>query len=597
MTPIRQATLLALAIATMPGSTGCRGCDEDKPYTPFGVASLPSADAKLPLAKPLGSPAASAAPTGFMPKTAQRAPAGATTWQLGGQTFTAPAGSTIELGLLAELDDREGEDAILWVRSGKEKGELWFYPGGAAPRRVAQMPTFVPTGPGCTLATGLSQTGPRTVALDVAAACESSRIARTPVRSLQVLAPARPQPQLVALQLAEPARGELFEVAVDSTDRDRDEQDDVTVQVSLRREPGERGPSVRLAWLDRAAGASRDPSLPAASFASIGSTEVVRARGKKTALQVMERLAVAQRLLATVCAEGATPRIFDGEGSPLSCGDLGPFVNRAAEAQVRAALAQGRLIEAFGVLDKDGWLVQSISVPQRAALETLLRKAVTLVEPSSVRVLAATVPSRTARPRWSPLQFEQPGESLLIQSSEGLLRTSADGQELETPSPDSGLAPWPLEVQAPDGTRWIGARQACDRSEMLLAFVSGTGELQVPAPELLASRPGICAGKGLSHEPLIVPLGYREGQLGAIVAGSRVGPDAVTSNLGGPRSPDGRHLVVPTSLGVLVLGPAQPELWNAATLPQFPRLGDCVVANDARAIACVDGNRVVLARR
>jgi len=66
---------------------------------------------------------------------------------------------------------------------------------------------------------------------------------------------------------------------------------------------------------------------------------------------------------------------------------------------------------------------------------------------------------------------------------------------------------------------------------------------------------------------------------------------------GSPRSPDGRRLVATSSIGLLVLGGAKPELWQGPGLPAPDTLEDCVVANLAKAIACTANHRVVIVPR
>jgi hypothetical protein len=69
--------------------------------------------------------------------------------------------------------------------------------------------------------------------------------------------------------------------------------------------------------------------------------------------------------------------------------------------------------------------------------------------------------------------------------------------------------------------------------------------------------------------------------------------------LGTPRSPDGRTLVTATSYGLLLSGDRK-ELWQVDKLQAHAnaaKFTDCVVANGAGAIACVDAGRAIIFAR
>jgi hypothetical protein len=81
------------------------------------------------------------------------------------------------------------------------------------------------------------------------------------------------------------------------------------------------------------------------------------------------------------------------------------------------------------------------------------------------------------------------------------------------------------------------------------------------------------------------------------VAGVHVGPTGLPPAAGSARSPDGRFLVAPSSLGVLVLGGERPELWRSPRLAAPAALTDCVVSSGAAAVACTLMGQVVMLRR
>jgi hypothetical protein len=147
---------------------------------------------------------------------------------------------------------------------------------------------------------------------------------------------------------------------------------------------------------------------------------------------------------------------------------------------------------------------------------------------------------------------------------------------------------------------------ACDRSELLFNESDATHPLLSLTTRLLAARPASCAGHGTGPNVTITPLSFDDNGLDALVSGTHLvvappGKKAAASlpAMGTPRSPDGRWLVTPSALGLLVLGERK-ELWQTGKLSEHADAGrftDCVVANDARAVACIDGGRAIVFER
>jgi len=81
------------------------------------------------------------------------------------------------------------------------------------------------------------------------------------------------------------------------------------------------------------------------------------------------------------------------------------------------------------------------------------------------------------------------------------------------------------------------------------------------------------------------------GLIGGTLFGAKELSDlAPNVSRGTPRSPDGKYLVVPGPIGLLVLG-GKPETW---TVEDPGALSECAVANGAAAAACVAKDRVVI---
>jgi len=596
----RRLVPLALVAATASALAGCNSCGRDKPYTPLGVVS------SMPLASQAAAPpepSASAEAPKFAKRPSELAPPAAKRWRIGSRELDVPAGRVFQQGLFADFDGDQKEDTLAWTLPAETPpgtlpgpGELWLYRGENPPVRVIEQPGFVPIGPDCETKTALSQTGPRSVTLDVAASCKAERMARSPSRGVAVIAPLAERPLILLLRAATAAPGETVGLDVDSTDRDEDGRDDARVTVTVQRAGSARPASADVVWLDRTAGTSRDAREPARSMARGASIEATRAKGKTTNKTVGDGAGNLRRLYATLCAESGVPRIFDAEGAPLACGDLRAFVDDLASAEVNAALTRKDFVEALAPLLRDGWYHAPIGNDRRARLTKAIEAALTRVPVDNVTTLAARVARRGATPRYSPLRFESDG-ALLVQAANAVIRVGPEGRELAV-GEDAGVSRWPLEVTG-GGARWIGVGLPCERAELELLF---SGAVPVPT-RLLAPRPGTCRG-GASATPALSPLSFQGSALEAIVAGSLVGPvkslgEAVLrpEQPGAPRSPDGRALIVPTPLGLLVTHEQGAELWQGAALGDPRTLGDCVIANQKERAACTRDERVLLIAR
>jgi hypothetical protein len=586
-----------LVVAFGAALSGCHGCS-GKPYTPFGVASaLPSASASADAA-----PSASASEPGFAPKPAVLAPHDATRWLLGASTIEAPKGRVFERAVQADFDGDGKPDVVAWTLPKKASpaaspGELWYFPSQGAPKELTALPGFVPTGPACKLETELAQTGDRSLTLDADAHCTSALIPRSPTRALAVIEPAASHPVRLVLRVAEAAPGETMKLAVDSSDRDGDGQDDVALTLSVRAGASHATARAELVWFARPAGLSLEASEPVHSFERLAARALFYAKRHRERRRVAGEVNAARRLFAALCKEGGEPRVLGGDGAPFSCRRVAGALGRLAEAKALAALEQDDVLEATSVLTRDGWYGFKLPKKNRDRIQRAIEHAVSSVAISNVVHVKATPEPRGAAPRWSPLEFEASG-SLIVQTASGLVRVAADGSSEAALDAEAGAAAWPLAVTPPGGAPWTGVTEACDRPEVLLTF-GATGS---PLPtRLLAPRPGACEGGAAPRVPAPAPVGVSGGKLEALVAGSLVGPHdfGAESMLpvanGSPRSPDGKLLVAPTALGLLVLGTdkRKPELWTASGVDPLG-LSDCTVANGARAVACMARERVLL---
>ena len=554
-------------------------------------------------------PLSSSSAPGFAPRRAELVPEAPSRWQGSGLDLSAPKSRAFAQVLAADFDGDQKLDALAWLVPGAgdknaPRGELWYYPNGSAPRMLTPLPGFVPSGPDCALTPLLTQTGMRSATLDVSAVCKSVMIARAPARALVVIAPSLDQPVLLTLRAAQAAPAESLDFTVDSSDQDQDGRDDVRLTISVAAQLANGEPAAAdLTWLDRAAGASRSESEPGSSLLHFLGRLGARARMKHGSYRP-ETNGNVLRLLSSLCAESGVARLFDEDGAPFHCGDLTHVVDAVGSNDIASALTQGDVLEAFSVLRRDGWYFRAMSAAQRKLSERELLHAVTRLDVDAPYVAHAQ-PTLPQLPHYSPLWFEADG-ALLIRGPNAVTRVTADHTSEALVSDDAGVPSWPVELAAPSGQRITGTSHACDRSELLFNQSDAAHGLLAPlTTRLLAARPASCAGHGTGPSVVIAPLGFDESGLDALVSGSHVTtpgtpkPAGTLPALGSPSSPDGRWLITPTTLGLLLIGERK-ELWQTSALLEHAdtsQFSDCVVANDARAAACIDAGHAILFTR
>lgn len=567
--------------------SGCR-CSDERPYTPFGTTTaLPSAE---PSASVEALPAASGSAAPVIEKSVL-APSGSTTWELGGQALRAPPGYVFQQAVRARFGDVD--EAVVWLEADatdagpRAPGALFVFPNAGEPRKLAELPGFVPAGPGCKLSAALARTGPHTVTVDASGECGGAFIARAPSRALLVVAPDAESPEILSLRVAGPAPGETLDLVSTTADRDGDGRDDVTVEARVGTS-GVTSLGAPFVWLDRAAGRSRDSSEPGRTLLRAAQRESARAKTKKVVDDVLKNVVTLRRLMASVCAEGATPRVLDVDGNPLACGSLAGVVDALATAEVTAELTRGHVLEAFGALARDGWYFGKASAPVRQKLERQLFDAVTPAT-AVVKILDPR-PLVVRSPRLSPLAFDAQG-GVLVVTANGIARTQPDGSGSE-PLADAGPIR-SLDVLAAPGQRFAGVTYSCDRSEVSLVL-EGAPAL---VTSLLSPRPGACGHAPFFATDVPPVLSAGGGKLGVLVGGAPVGTAESGPPLAGSaRSTNGRFVVTPTPYGLLVDG-ASHTLVNLGTAVQNPlTLTDCVVNDAGNAVACTHKGQALLVR-
>ncbi len=568
---------------------GCKCDANEKPYTPFGQAGTNAAEP--------GSSGADVAPTSTAPEAAPFTPRKSTSLsppagaiEVSGTAVRAPEGWLIQTYLSFE-PAQAPKSVVAWLvpepsNTDKPVGALWQLDEKDS-TQLHPLPAFVPSGPECKQEVTLTQTGVNSLALDVAGQCSTTGIPRAPTRSLIVLAMESSPRKLVELRLASAAPGETLDIQVDSRDRDGDGHDDAAVTFTVSKADSDKPSAAPLIWLDRASGAARDPSEPTKSFTDIGSIEKVRAGGANTAKKVPERIDNARRLFAYLCERSGTYRVTDADGRAIDCGKLGQAFTWYVEAEVTAWLKQKQWAQAVSALDRANWYGGPPRSKAMDGLKEAVRKALPAVPTRRSRV-SLTPREPGPQPRLSPLSFDGDG-SLLVQTVGGISRVR-DG---EVSDASEEVDPWTLVAFNEAGKFVTGLSFPCDETRVAVSSRSPTGMFeQALETDLLPPRPGACAGQQRFAEPTLRVVAWLGDNLHAFVGPLEYGrPEKPVAPRGSPLSPDARSSVSVTSLGLLVNAGGRSALW---TLGSGRTVSECVVANGATQVACIEGSEISL---
>jgi hypothetical protein len=647
--PLGSPASLALpafpvALVAFGALAGCaRGCHGDHPKVPYAIGEGGTLDGlQEDAGVAANTPPADAAP--FEAEPSVVAPANATRWRLGGLDLEAPAGRIFLHGLAGDFDGDGKGDALVIVAPDADAGpssmEVVHYRGGSRGAEIASTLVAAPLngageGDGCAPVRRLARVGKRSAAVELGADCSASakptsRAAgaaaavdpRAPDRWFAVVAfdPAA-QVHFSAL-VADPPGTPKLTLDADGADRDNDGIDDVTLQVSIEGggapfEPMPRATGL-VRWFDRRAGMSRDPDEPDASLRALAGASLARASKAASAPKVLGEVSSIKALFAAICAEGGAPRLANVVGAgPVACGPS-RALEEAGLALVRAHATLGDPVGAAAALDRATQPPASRTPVRVTEGQAWVTAIAPILSGGHLRALAAVPKSEPPHPpSWGPLAFEPSGK-LLVRTPSGVVRVDpATGDEADAPE----VAPWPSNVVAPlpaageEGVRtgrFTGAFDPCDGFALHAGFSAAPGDgdaREVPLPVAPPLGPR-CASKGEPVPTTAIAWGSRG--LEAIVTGEPllVAPDLAHASLppgpldqpfqpGSPRSPNGKGLVVPTALGILVRGsgssgvPApKSHLFRAKELEGgYLELRDCAVSDDLARIACTRGGR------
>jgi hypothetical protein len=594
---------LVLAAAAL---AGCRGCDKDRhPFVPYtldgaeGAPSSPSASGKS--AAVSSAPSGSGVAGGTFPRVmAVAAPAGATSWSLGGLPLSASSGRIFIAGLALSQPAGQPPAAAAFVGDGGSMaGEVVLYraePGGAATSQatLARLPPWMSaSGPGCNHVVALSQIGPSMLWADVTLRCEKHD-GGAPTRWLAALSTANPSPLRFELRAAPPAEGDRALFEADAADRDGDGTDDLVVQVTLEGNAaqGAARAAAPLRFLDRPSGMARDMGEPDQTLRASSTELMSRAPRKASAGETRANALYLRKLYAFLCAEGGAPGVAFGDGSPIRCA-TSALLGDLLYAEARAALALGDAPRAFALQAR---LARDAPKSHRGAdLDKALASAAAVT----------TVKAQTLRAQpvaWSialPLAFDAAGR-LLVLTSGGLVSVDPKtGDEVEHATPPP--APWTPAAELIGDLRLTRASDPCQAAPLQFHVTSASASTRLINTPVPGGSAPVCGSADAlpiwlldrNADGLVV---LAQGEAVSLSAdGERAKASPWPSSPGGRgtvRSPDGSLTAIAAGERVLVRGGSgKPQIWRPD--PRFLLTG-CTVANGASAVACMLDKGAVL---
>ncbi len=597
---------------------GCHGCHEDHPYVPYTIGSSelsPVEPSAAPRAATVTDPQTDSGHVAFASAPAAVAPVGLARWPLEGVVIQAPDGQTFVSAVVRDFDGDGEKDAVAVVRAaeGNDAGKVLYYRGlphggGFEEPVIFAPPAGLFADAGCTPSDRLVAIGPRSVLVEIGAACPARPAAQAD-RWVAVVsgggAVAAPRAQaahvVLAAMVTDPPGSAGLVFDADVTDRDGDGLRDVALRVAIERgeSPTEPQAAGVLAWVDRPAGLSQDLSATQASFDALARVASARAVRLKEAGGVPAFVAEVRDLWRSVCAEGGAPRLVGIVGiGPVTC-SAGRTLEDVGLAEVRAYATAGDPLHAALALDRAERPPATRNAARVADANRWITQGVSVVSARALRAIAAVPMIPGGRePAWGSLAFE-PNGMLLVRTRAGLVQVDPEaGDEVQA----TGVADWKPAVTSPDGAlRYTDTYDPCAASG-LRAVLACTGSDCVREVALPVMPPlgGHCTGaRGASVRAL--PIAWGPGGLEALIDGEFiwVSPDLSRATTlpaplgqpavqGSPRSPGGNALVVATGAGLFVRGARRARLLRASELDgTYLDQRDCVVSNDEEHVACV----------
>lgn len=585
---------LAVALAF---ATGCDGCGDHKPYTPFNLDAGPSA-----------APSESAVPVPVTSSSFTPVPAVAASgarFALESGPVDAPAGRVFKQGLAVDADGEGTKDLVAWVEATDGRGAEVTYTSGAertSSASLGKVPAALLSST-CKRSPSLAQIGATTILATVEATCTTASgpglasgaggpATSTYFAILRLKKGGAPELRLEGTANPLPT-GESFALAFSADDRDKDKADDLAITVTLdgAGEPFDLSGkvSVPIHFVDRPAGLARDAAEPEAALTKLGGNVIAKGRVAKLAGDSFGDAVKLLRLATGVCEELGAATLTTSAGA-IRCGDTG-FVGDAVYGVGVAAVTKKDWPTATAVLD----ILSKLKLGRAHAkdLGKALDKPVPLVVATATHVVTAA-PSTDGV--LSPLVFV--GRDLLVAGA-----TTSTLVKGDTFAEEASLAPpWPLAFAWFDaGLNFtlLGADRSCAPRGWILHEVVSDSTTDVRLPVLEAALPpkALACAEGKLPLSVLVSVGNTayvgvgsqvfkvETQGSGIIVKPSDPPDtsAPPSSPGHSRATDGSAIVLPIDGGVLILG-ASPRRVVSDELKGASR---CAVEQGGKRLACV----------
>ena len=381
-------------------------CGDDEPAVPFGLGT----------AHP---EATTAPPTTVTTDDATEWPEGAEVTVEGSPIVIENA--NVRATLVADVDG-DGDHDVLFLAS-TDDGAIAF---GIATRNTEGLVFSSPLAiagvcaPPSIASARLIPLGPSLIAAQVTRTCSGAEEQRVVFVRTQGAARV-----LETLVLA-PHIGET--ITARAEDRDDDGHPDVVVHVALHDESGESA-DVDLAWLDRAAGLSRDTAEPEATIAA-------RATEARNALRRHPERAIAASHTAVLVHDalcGSTARLAVGNDQGIAC-PASSGLGRALAVAAAAEAHQGHLSQALAAVVSLGRTDATVRDADRTLARDALAAMSGVLHPVTIDGPEAHVVSNADTVRLSTLGFLDQDRVLVrgdgarvITLSTGTSETSTDG--------------------------------------------------------------------------------------------------------------------------------------------------------------------------
>lgn len=594
--------VLMSLLLTLPG---CR-CDDDRPYTPFQVASaLPASDGQAPGAEPTPAASAEPAPTG-LDKSALVLRTGGlpSEWEAFGRKLDAPKRTGFAGGV--ELPGASGQPSRLlaWALPKKEgrlaDGGLYLIDERGRPaRRVAALPDFLPSGPGCTLTLGALSATLVGVASTVRAECSGRLLPGTATGAFVLSSNQEPERPPFVLRLVEGPTSEPLTIEVEGTRSADGALVDLTTHLDLTAPSGAHA-RLPFRFVGKAGGLSRVADSPSTELEALTKELAALVPRKKEREVALQRVDATRRWVLSVCQEAGAPRILDEAGRPLSCGPVKGSLDRLTEAAIEAYLYRDEQWKAAGEFARADDFLGTVPAKTKERWAARMAEKGKIVRAEVVGEFPLRIGLDVAYPYASPLRYGKDGQLYGLSADGSVIRLGQAEVAPEAPpplgepgsppppseAPSDAPAAWPLRPKSSDGRLLAALVPSCERAEIQMTFSSEGGEA-APATALTLLAPRPC--RGLMGKPLPVePIGWEGPALLAISAGEP------TVSQGSLRVPE-RPLVWGSSLGLEVWSNAGYASWRGPALSSLHHCapGPASSAEGPRRVACVRGKTAV----